>query len=45
MLNADFIYEISYSRWVSQVHVVPKKGGFTVIINKKNELIYIRTMT
>ena len=38
-LNADFIYEISDSPWMSPVHVVPKKGGFTVIRNEKNELI------
>ena len=44
-LNAGFIYDISYSSWVSPVHVVPKKGGFTVIINKKNELIPTRTVT
>ena len=44
-LNAGFIYAISYSSWVSPVHVVPKKGGFTVITNEKNELIPIRTMT
>ena len=44
-LNAGFIYAISYSPWVSPVHVVPKKGGFTVIINEKNELIPIRTVT
>ena len=25
--------------------MVPKKGGFTVIINEKNELIPIRTVT
>ena len=30
-LNAGFIYAISDSPWVSPVHVVPKKGGFTVI--------------
>ena len=35
-LNAGFIYTISDSSWVSQVHVVPKKGGFTVIRNEKN---------
>ena len=35
-LNAGFIYAISYSPWVSLVHVVPKKGGFTVIKNGKN---------
>ena len=43
-LNADFIYAISNSPWVSLVHVVPKKGGFTVIINEKNELIPTRTV-
>ena len=44
-LNAGFIYAISDSSWVSPVHVVPKKGGFTVIINEKNELILTRTVT
>ena len=44
-LNAGFIYAISDSSWVSPVHVVPKKGGFTVIGNEKNELIPIRTLT
>ena len=43
-LNAGFIYVISYSPWLSPVHVVPKKGGFTVIINEKNELIPTRTV-
>ena len=44
-LNAGFIYAISYSSWVSPVHVVPKKGGFTVIRNEENELIPTRTVT
>ena len=44
-LNAGFIYAISDSSWVSPVHVVPKKGGFTVIRNEKNELIPTRTET
>ena len=44
-LNAGFIYAISDSPWVSPVHVVPKKGGFTVIRNEKNELILTRTVT
>ena len=43
-LNAGFIYAISDSSWVSPVHVVPKKGGFTVIRNEKNELILTRTV-
>ena len=44
-LNAGFIYAISDSPWVSPVHVVPKKGGFTVIRNERNELIPTRTVT
>ena len=44
-LNAGFIYAISDNPWVSPVHVVPKKGGFTVIRNEKNELIPTRTVT
>ena len=44
-LNAGFIYAIFDSPWVSPVHVVPKKGGFTVIRNERNELIPTRTMT
>ena len=44
-LNAGFIYTISDSPWVSPVHVVPKKGGFTVIKNERNELIPTRTVT
>ena len=38
-LHAGFIYAISDNSWVSSVHVVPKKGGFTVIRNERNELI------
>ena len=44
LLNVGFIYAILDSSWVSPVHVVPKKGGFTVIINEKNELIPARTV-
>ena len=44
-LNAGFIYAISDSSWVSPVHLVPKKGGFTMIRNEKNELISTRTVT
>ena len=44
-LNAGFIYAISDSPWVSPVHVVPKKGGFTVIIIENNELIPTRIVT
>ena len=44
-LNAGFIYAISDSSWAKPVHVVPKKGGFTMIRNEKNELIPTRTVT
>ena len=44
-LNVGFIYAISDSSWVSLVHVVPKKGGFTVIRNEKKVLIPTRTLT
>ena len=43
-LNPGFIYAISDSPWVSHVHLVPKKGGFTVIRNENNELIPTRTV-
>ncbi|GAU51000.1 hypothetical protein TSUD_131520, partial [Trifolium subterraneum] len=43
--EAGMIYPISDSEWVSPVHVVPKKGGMTVIRNDKNELIPTRTVT
>nr|GFC05252.1 reverse transcriptase domain-containing protein [Tanacetum cinerariifolium] len=39
LLDAGLIYPISDSPWVSPVHCVPKKGGFTVVTNKENELI------
>ena len=44
-LNAEFIYAISDSPWMSPVHVVPKKGGFTVIRNERKELIPTRIVT
>ena len=38
-LNADIIYPISNSPWVSSVHVVPKKAGITMTTNDKGEEI------
>nr|GEU74648.1 hypothetical protein [Tanacetum cinerariifolium] len=36
----------SYQRpWVSPVHCVPKKGGFTVVKNEENELVLTRLVT
>nr|GEU78689.1 reverse transcriptase domain-containing protein [Tanacetum cinerariifolium] len=45
LLDAGLIYLISDSPWVSPVHCVPKKGGFTVVENEKNELIPTRLVT
>nr|GEV46856.1 hypothetical protein [Tanacetum cinerariifolium] len=45
LLDAGLIYMISDSPWVSPVHHVPKKGGFTVVENKDNELILTRLVT
>nr|GEV81468.1 DNA-directed DNA polymerase [Tanacetum cinerariifolium] len=45
LLDAELNYPISDSPWVSLVHCVPKKGGFTVVENEKNELIPTRLVT
>nr|GEX06361.1 reverse transcriptase domain-containing protein [Tanacetum cinerariifolium] len=45
LLDAGLIYPISDSPWVSLVHCVPKKGGFTVVENEENKLIPTRLVT
>ncbi|GJT89176.1 reverse transcriptase domain-containing protein [Tanacetum coccineum] len=45
LLDAGLIYPISDSPWVSPVHCVPKKGGFTIVKNDENELILTRLVT
>nr|GEX85044.1 reverse transcriptase domain-containing protein [Tanacetum cinerariifolium] len=45
LLNAGLIYPISDSPWVSPMHYVLKKGGFTVVENEDNELILTRLVT
>nr|GEX32974.1 reverse transcriptase domain-containing protein [Tanacetum cinerariifolium] len=45
LLDAGLIYPISDSPWVSPVHCLPKKGGFTVVENEENELILTRLVT
>ncbi|XP_052116536.1 uncharacterized protein LOC127746657 [Arachis duranensis] len=42
LLEADIIYPISDSEWVSPVQVVPKKSGVTTIKNESDELIATR---
>ncbi|GKD64686.1 putative nucleotidyltransferase, ribonuclease H, partial [Tanacetum coccineum] len=44
LLDAGLIYAISDSPWVSPIHVVPKKGGITVVTNEDNELVPTRTV-
>nr|GFA55183.1 reverse transcriptase domain-containing protein [Tanacetum cinerariifolium] len=45
LLDVGLIYLISDSPWVSLVHCVPKKGGFTVVENEDNELIPTHLVT
>ena len=45
LLDAGMIYPISDSKWVSPIHVVPKKSGITIVPNSNNELIPTRVQT
>nr|GEV90979.1 reverse transcriptase domain-containing protein [Tanacetum cinerariifolium] len=45
LLDAELIYPISDSPWVSLVHWVPKKGGMTVVENENNKIIPTRLVT
>nr|GEZ05738.1 reverse transcriptase domain-containing protein [Tanacetum cinerariifolium] len=45
LLDVGLIYPISDSPWVSPVHCIPKKGGFTNVENEENELIPTRLVT
>ena len=42
LLDNGVIYPISDSQWVSPVHAVPKKAGFTVVENDKKEFVQTR---
>ncbi|GJX15661.1 hypothetical protein Tco_0216493 [Tanacetum coccineum] len=44
LFDAELIYPISNSPWVSPVHCVPKKGVMTVVENEDNKLIPTRCM-
>jgi hypothetical protein len=39
LLDAGIIYPIFDSKWVSPIHVVPKRAGLTVVKNQDNELV------
>ncbi|GJX74162.1 reverse transcriptase domain-containing protein [Tanacetum coccineum] len=45
ILDSGLIYPISDSPRVSPIHVVPKKGEMTVVLNDNNELIPSRIVT
>jgi hypothetical protein len=45
LLDAGIIYPVSDSKWVSPVHVVPKKGGTTVMKSENGALILTRMVT
>ena len=44
-LDAEVIYPISDSAWVSPIRVVPQKGGTTVIKTENNILFPSRSVT
>jgi len=45
LLDNGIIYPISDSQWVSSVHSVPKKAGFTVVENENKELVQTQLPT
>lgn len=45
LLEAEIIYPISNSKWASPLHVVPKKGGVTIVKSDKRETIAKRVET
>ncbi|KAF5476286.1 hypothetical protein F2P56_008017, partial [Juglans regia] len=45
LLDVGIIYPIADSKWVSLIHVIPKKSGLTIVKNEKDELIPTRIST
>lgn len=45
LLTLGIIYPISDSKWVSPIHMVPKKSGLQVVENEHNELVPMRLVT
>ena len=45
LLDNRIIYPISDCQWVSSVHAVPKKSGFTVVKIENKELVQTRLPT
>ena len=44
-LDVGVIYPIVDSSWVCSIQCVPKKGGMIVVLNEKNELVPMRSVT
>ena len=44
LFDAGVIFHVEESEWVSHVHCVPKKGGFTFVENEHNEMVPTRTV-
>jgi len=45
LLDNGIIYPIYDSQWVSPVHAIPKKSGFTIVKNENKELVQTRLPT
>jgi len=45
LLDAGIIYPISDSKWVTPIHVVPKRAGVTVVQKKEGELVPTRVQS
>ncbi|KAL1543794.1 hypothetical protein AAHA92_20724 [Salvia divinorum] len=45
LVSLGIIYSVPDSKWVSPVHMVPKKSGIQVVTNAKNELVSTRLVT
>lgn len=45
LLEEGIIYPIFDTKWISQIHVVPKKGGVTVVDNEKGEAVAKHVVT
>ena len=45
LLDIEIIYPIFDSQWVSHIHTVPKKAGFTLVENKNKELVQTQLPT
>jgi hypothetical protein len=45
LLDTGIIYPISDSKWVSPIHVLPKRAGVTIVQNKEGELVPTRVQS